>query len=199
MVTANELHIRREWGEPMEYDDDVLDNADFYAKDIPLGIADPWDGHTHTVWQSDAETLTMEMLGLVLKGSGIVVKAIMDEDSTVTVGELAFVAARYPKVFDRVKDNAFASQNFFNASIRIYRKGQLDTALAWLMLKHEMGKRWSGYIPSNEIINLHEYGYSFDFVLPYIDMGVSNSELIKRIIDEDLDPALVASLMGRSL
>jgi len=190
------------WGEPVSYtselsarlDEPVPYNSSFGdMKSLPdYGTSDGTMG-LYDFW------LTATMLRPYLGSAAYHI--LYMENPNVSVGEIAFVLARFPHAFDQLKA---ANAERFMPHLHEFDNRQYE-AIAWHclytdiwnMVNSKENSRELDIDPNDLIREAISLGISFDEYVPFIrDHITANPKLIRIMLDDDIDYALASALGG---
>jgi len=114
----------------------------------------------------------------------------------VTIGELAFVAARFPKEIYTPVQQQMQSVEYFCMMVDSNRRlCEPYSALAWAIVSTLYGYEWAEGNPADALALSRGLGLSFDDIIPFVEVGVMDISAIARALDEGIDPELMSRIV----
>jgi len=147
------------------------------------------------------EVLTLDMFEEVMSKNSYVIMPALSDNMSFTFGELVEVVRRYPRVFEKIRDDEWLSNaGFFRnqfESARSVTDSHVHSFL-WNLGEYFPQKCnwWQDSIPF--VREAMSIGLGFDEAIPYTSLGVHDASAIKEAIHNDVDPELMQSVFKRA-
>jgi len=153
----------------------------------------------------EKEKLTPQMISVSMRGRYHIASTLYNDDSdplcgtVTTVGEMAFVIARFPGVFRALSGKAWIHNPVRNAeALEVFRPYCGEETLAWFMCMR-MSTEMSALDDINRdflnsVESIKSAGISFDEAVPLMVAGIQDGGVMRAIIDSGVDVDLASSL-----
>jgi len=194
MTSADDVFKRRYWGAPLPYADELASILDWSMVDARHDFA---SSRVQPSWEDgDGEALTISMLFSALENMPSIRSVISEDDSSVMVGEVAFIAARYPRLFMAAMADYKLKSDYFTKAMRTYREAiEPNSALAWVLYHRSKSWVWNGSTDIlDDIKSFYAEGIPFDVAVQYVELGITNGKTIRRLIENNVDMSLVTEI-----